>query len=245
MPERVWYRSLYWRIALGYVALLAVLLLVQTGLSVWLTDRMWGARVRTPEQLAEIVAQDLSAQLAQEPQTDLDRYLGDRYGSGYRPFVVVLAGDKRTFSNRPTAIPGESRSRRANAAGSGAGRTEVVDRAASADREPRRTRGPRRWRWPHGVRREAAAVPGLRRRDGERDARRGRRGAVRAAAVVGRIARAGADADLGRHRDAGPGCRDHGARDFPPDAPAPAQSRRGGARARRRAHRRAGERVRR
>ena len=60
MPERVWYKSLYWRIALGYVALLAVLLLVQTGLSLWVMDRMWGGSSRTPEQLAELVAQDLS-----------------------------------------------------------------------------------------------------------------------------------------------------------------------------------------
>ena len=41
MPDRVWYKSLYWRIALGYIALLALLLLVQTGLAVWLTNRMW------------------------------------------------------------------------------------------------------------------------------------------------------------------------------------------------------------
>ena len=32
MPERVWYRSLYWRIALGYIALLAVVLVLQMGL---------------------------------------------------------------------------------------------------------------------------------------------------------------------------------------------------------------------
>jgi signal transduction histidine kinase len=106
MPERVWYKSLYWRIALGYVALLAVLLLVQTGLSVWLTDRMWGRASRTPEQLAELVAQDLSAQLVQNPQIDIERHLRDTYGSGYQPFVVVLAGETRTLSNRPTAVPG-------------------------------------------------------------------------------------------------------------------------------------------
>src|SRR6476660_3722963 len=106
MPERRWYRSLYWRIALGYIGLLAVLMLVQTGLAVWLTDRMWGRASRTPEQLAELVAADLSALLAQSPETDLDPYLRAKYGSGYQPFVVVIAGDTRTLSNRPTAIPG-------------------------------------------------------------------------------------------------------------------------------------------
>src|SRR5258708_26765621 len=103
MRERVWYKSLYWRIALGYIALLALLLLVQTGLSVWLTNRMWGRANRTPEQLAEMVAQDLSAELARSPQTDIERHLRDKYGVGYQPFVVVLAGEMRRFSNRPTA----------------------------------------------------------------------------------------------------------------------------------------------
>ncbi len=105
MHERVWYRSLYWRIALGYVALLAVLLVVQTGLAVWLTDRMWGRSSRTPGQLAELVAQDVSAQLAQTPPPDLERHLREQYGRGYQPFVVVLIGEDRTLSNRPTAVP--------------------------------------------------------------------------------------------------------------------------------------------
>jgi signal transduction histidine kinase len=105
MHERVWYRSLYWRIALGYIALLAVLLVVQTGLAVWLTDRMWGRASRTPSQLAELVAQDVSAQLTQTPELDVEDHLRRIYGSGYQPFVLVLDGDRRTLSNRPTAIP--------------------------------------------------------------------------------------------------------------------------------------------
>src|SRR6185503_16322536 len=105
MPERVWYKSLYWRIALGYVALLALLMLVQTGLSLWVMDRMWGGSNRTPEQLAELVAQDLSGELAKSPQLDVERHLSTRYGTGYQPFIVMLRGDTRTLSNRPNAIP--------------------------------------------------------------------------------------------------------------------------------------------
>lgn len=105
MHERVWYRSLYWRIALGYIALLAVLLVVQTGLAVWLTDRMWGRTSRTPGQLAELVAQDVSGRLAQTPSFDVQPYLQDKYGSGYQPFVLVLGGDDRVLSNRPSAVP--------------------------------------------------------------------------------------------------------------------------------------------
>jgi len=105
LPERVWYKSLYWRIALGYIALLAVLMLVQTGLSLWVMDRMWGGSSRTPEQLADLVAQDLSGRLAQSPQFDVEQHLQSQYGSGYQPFVVMLRGETRTLTNRPNAIP--------------------------------------------------------------------------------------------------------------------------------------------
>jgi signal transduction histidine kinase len=105
MPERLWYRSLYWRIAMGFIALLAVLLVVQTVLFVTLTNRMWGGASRTPVQLAELVAQDLSLQLSDDPQFNVDDYLRHRYALGYQPFVVVLKGDERSLSNRPTAIP--------------------------------------------------------------------------------------------------------------------------------------------
>jgi len=105
MPERVWYRSLYWRIAMGYVALLAVLLVVQATLFVYLSNRMWGNASRTPVQLAETVAQDLSLQLAESPQVDVESYLHRHYALGFQPFAVVLHRDHRVFSNRPTAIP--------------------------------------------------------------------------------------------------------------------------------------------
>jgi len=105
MPERVWYRSLYWRIAMGYVALLAVLLVVQATLFVYLSNRMWGNASRTPVQLAEMVAQDLSLQLAESPQVDVESYLHRHYALGFQPFAVVLHRDHRVFSNRPTAIP--------------------------------------------------------------------------------------------------------------------------------------------
>jgi len=105
MPERRWYRSLYWRIAIGYVALLAVLLLMQTGLAIWMTDRVWGRASRTPAQLAELAAADLSSQLTANPSFDIQQHLRDRYRSGYQPFVVVVDGDPRTYSNRDPIPP--------------------------------------------------------------------------------------------------------------------------------------------
>ena len=42
----VWYRSLYWRIALGFVALLATLLAVQGTVFLWMTGRDVGVAAR-------------------------------------------------------------------------------------------------------------------------------------------------------------------------------------------------------
>jgi signal transduction histidine kinase len=107
MPERTWYRSLYWRIALGYVGLLAVLLVVQMLLVLQLSNRMWGRAVRTPAQLADLVAQDLSNQLRDQPEFDVETYLHQHYSTGYQPFAVTMAGDRRigrTFTNRTLAL---------------------------------------------------------------------------------------------------------------------------------------------
>src|SRR5579871_205339 len=95
MPERVWYRSLYGRIAFGYVVLLAVLLVVQMGLVLELSSRIWGRAVRTPAQLADLVAQDLGNQLTDAPEFDVEGYLHQHYGTGYQPFAVVLGGERR------------------------------------------------------------------------------------------------------------------------------------------------------
>jgi signal transduction histidine kinase len=103
--RRRWYRSLYWRIAVGYMAVLALLLVVQAGLAVWLTNRVWGRASRTPAQLAELVAQDLSTQLAANPTLDVDEYLRQHYELGYQPFAVVFSGDRHVFTNRPGFIP--------------------------------------------------------------------------------------------------------------------------------------------
>ena len=57
MPDPVWYRSLYWRIALGFVALLAALLVVQGLVFLWMTGRMADLFPnRTATQLAATLA---------------------------------------------------------------------------------------------------------------------------------------------------------------------------------------------
>jgi two-component system, OmpR family, sensor kinase len=104
MPSQAWYRSLYWRIAIGFVALLAMLLLAQAALFLWLTDRFIGSPGRTPVQLAEQVAADVGAALTRDPDLDLTAYVRQQFGRTFQPFVVRLA-DGRSASNRPTGLP--------------------------------------------------------------------------------------------------------------------------------------------
>src|SRR4051812_40643606 len=100
MSDPVWYRSLYWRIALGFVALLAVLLSTQVIVFLWMTgraDAFLGAR--SPAELANTIAGDVSHALAADEALDLDGYLNGRYGRSVRPFAVVMR-DGRSVRSR-------------------------------------------------------------------------------------------------------------------------------------------------
>ncbi len=106
MPESVvWYRSLYWRITIGFIALLAILLLAQSLLFLWLTDRIVGsAPTRTPAELAQFVAEETATELQRNPGVDFERFVATHFGGIYRPFLVELS-DGRRASNRPRALP--------------------------------------------------------------------------------------------------------------------------------------------
>jgi two-component system OmpR family sensor kinase len=106
MSDPVWYRSLYWRIAFGFIAMLAILLLAQGLLFLWLTDRIFGTPARTPAQLAALVAEDVAAELQQRPDGDFEAFVRDHFSRVYQPFLVVLS-DGRRASNRPTGLPPE------------------------------------------------------------------------------------------------------------------------------------------
>ena len=106
MSDPVWYRSLYWRIAFGFIAMLAILLLTQGLLFLWLTDRIFGAPARTPAQLAALVAEEVAGEIQQRPETDLEAFVRERFSRIYQPFLVVLTNGQRA-SNRPTGLPPE------------------------------------------------------------------------------------------------------------------------------------------
>jgi len=109
----IWYRSLYWRIGLGFVAFLAVLLVAQALLFAWLTGRAAGAfPAASGARLAELVAGDIRDQLEADPAADLGAHIAEEYSRVVQPFVVVM-DDGRTLSNRPTAPLALARNTRA------------------------------------------------------------------------------------------------------------------------------------
>lgn len=105
MSERAWYRSLYWRIALGLIVFLALLLGAQGLLYIYLTDRLAGSMpARSPRELAVLVASDISAALTREPALDLPKYVHDSYDHVFQPIVVVMR-DGRAASTHDALVP--------------------------------------------------------------------------------------------------------------------------------------------
>ena len=103
--QRPGFRSLYWRIAIGFVALLAAVLVAQGLLFLWLTYRIDQSPAgRTPQQLADYVARQLSIAISDTPALDLGPYVRQEFSSISRPFVVMML-DGRRISNRPEALP--------------------------------------------------------------------------------------------------------------------------------------------
>jgi signal transduction histidine kinase len=99
MSRPQWHRSLYWRIALGLFAFLALMLAAQGALFLWMTDRIAGSMpARSPRRLAALVGSDVSAALNTNPNLDLHHYLPEQFGEILQTFVIVMR-DGRTFSN--------------------------------------------------------------------------------------------------------------------------------------------------
>ena len=184
MPDPVWYKSLYWRIAFGFVAMLAALLLAHGLVLLWLTDRVVGWSSQSPEELVSSVAANLSTALTRNPDLPLDAYVRDEFSHIYRPFVVAHA--RRTPGVEPSQRAAAGLSTRGATAPPARGPAQRVDPSdGGRDRGPDggRGRGPgRRDRGPDGS------------RDGPRRwARRSGCGGRAVRRMAGRAATRGAD----------------------------------------------------
>lgn len=104
VEKPLWRRSLYWRVALGLFAFLALMVTAQSVLFIWIADRIAGSMpAGSPRRLAALVAADMSSELAASPDLDVSRYISDQFGGVIQPFVVVMR-DGRVASNQ-TPIP--------------------------------------------------------------------------------------------------------------------------------------------
>lgn len=100
-----WYRSLYWRITVGFVLCLAAMLVVQALLFVLVVSRSGPTMPGVPpERFARTAAQELSQALDRDAALDVRAFVRDQYGRDAHPLFVVLE-DGRTFSNSSEPAP--------------------------------------------------------------------------------------------------------------------------------------------
>jgi signal transduction histidine kinase len=101
-----WRKSLYWRIALGLFAFVALMLAAEGTLFLWISQRLAGAMpARSTRQLAVLVSQDVGAALTRDPDLNLDTYLLNQYEEVAQTFFVVLR-DGHVASNHDD-VPAE------------------------------------------------------------------------------------------------------------------------------------------
>jgi two-component system sensor histidine kinase BaeS len=137
----VWYRSLYWRIAIGFVVTVAVVLALQAAIFLWLASQTT-LRLQTPVHVAAVAASDLGDALDADPALDVDAWLALEYGRlPHR--VFVLRADERLHRSGDFEVPpmavraARVRLRMPTAAGPARERPPAF--AARRERTPRRT----------------------------------------------------------------------------------------------------------
>lgn len=104
MSDTSWYRSLYWRIAVGFILFLAGVLAIQAAVVFWLIARGDAVAGPPPRGFTSFIASDLGAALAADPRLDLERYIRDTYPEPSYAFFVLME-DGRLISSSSTGPP--------------------------------------------------------------------------------------------------------------------------------------------
>ena len=105
MSRIAWYRTLYWRVALGTLGLIVVLLAAQAALVLWVVGRAdRSVLARPPLGLARLVAADLGAALEAEPAADAEALLRDSFGRVPQNIFILMTNGK-VITNRRFAVP--------------------------------------------------------------------------------------------------------------------------------------------
>ena len=91
MATRSFARSLYWRIGLGFILFLAITLVLQVALFIYVAGETEGGMpARMGRDFAELIAAEFEAELARDPQLDLRRYAERRVNELHRPAAIVF-----------------------------------------------------------------------------------------------------------------------------------------------------------
>src|SRR6188472_349486 len=98
-------RSLYWRIGFGFILFLAITLILQVGLFIWVAGETEGGMPeRMGRDFAELVASEFEAALARDPQLDLRVYAERRIKELHRPAAIIFP-DGSAIAPEGTEIP--------------------------------------------------------------------------------------------------------------------------------------------
>src|SRR5438045_695801 len=98
-----WHRSLYWRIAVGFVLFLAAMLVVQAMLFVWVAARSGSTQPeQSPRRFSETIAVDLASAIERDPTLDVEHYVREQYAQEVHPFFVMLADGRMITSGSAT-----------------------------------------------------------------------------------------------------------------------------------------------
>lgn len=147
MPaERAWHRSLYWRIALGSLAVLGIVLALEALAFIAIAAR--GPQALPPralQRLAMLMARELEAEIAVDPGVDLAAFVSERRESLERPVALVDDDGRVIGDTLPDAVleAAEARLRRDRPRRSRGGRVReerLSPAAGSADARPGDTR---------------------------------------------------------------------------------------------------------
>ncbi len=91
MATRSFARSLYWRIGLGFILFLAITLVLQVLLFIWVAGESEGGMPeRMGRDFAELMASEFESALARDPELDLRAYAQQRISELHRPAVIVF-----------------------------------------------------------------------------------------------------------------------------------------------------------
>jgi signal transduction histidine kinase len=105
MAKPVWYRSLYWRIGLGFVLFLALVLAAQAGTLLWLISRMDVGPGPASPSVTRLLAGELSQALTENSKLDIQRFFREHYEE--RLPIVAVMRDGRVVSSNGKPPPDE------------------------------------------------------------------------------------------------------------------------------------------